>query len=449
MRRLGPALWPVVWAVLCAVGYGAISLLHYRQAAAASWDNAIFEEAVRGYAGFGPPIVDIKGPHFNLLGDHFSPVIALLGPVYRLFPQAQTLLVAQVVLFGLSVYVISSLATRTLTRWPAGVVSGAYGLSFGLQSAIVSRFHEVAFGVPMIALAGAAFVERRFRAVVGWSMPLLLVKEDLGLTIVAVGAALYLVGERRRGLGLAVAGGAGMLVTLLVLIPMFRDGTGYAYTLGGDGPLANLLTQGGRKLLTLVLTLGVGGFVAVLSPWSLLAVPTLGWRFTADNPYYWGTDFHYAAILMPVMAVAAIDVMRRREWTQIPGMLVLVGVTAFMARDSPVSELLDPDSWRPTPRATAAAAVLNTVPRDVRVDTDIGLIDQLVAGRQVTFIGTSGNARPDWVVLSNPEYGPAAAYATQRYGQRYVRVLQTGAFDVAVTAASSEGRRALRRAGAQ
>lgn len=432
MRR--PAVVPGVWALLCAALYVVIALRRFAQAEAASWDNAIFEEAIRGYGRFGPPIVDIKGPDFNLLGDHFSPVIALLGPVYRLLPHAQTLLIAQALLFAGSVYVVSAVAARTLPPGPAAAVGGAYGLSFGLQSAIVAEFHEIAFGVPLVALAGAAFVERRFGAVVGWSVPLVFVKEDLGLTIVAIGAALFLVGERVRGIWLAFAGAVAMVVTMLVVIPHFRDGTGYAYALGGAGPLANLLDEPGRKALTLLLTGCVGGLVGVLSPWALVAVPTLAWRFAADNPFYWGTDFHYGALLMPVMATAAIDVLRRHRWAIVPGTAVLVAVTAYLFGDSPARTYLDRDAWEPTSRQIAAEAVLDTVPRRVRVDSDIGLMIHLVTDRDVTFIGTPGNAVPDWVVLDatiSPDQRSAADYATGRYGQRFVPVLQAGPFDVA------------------
>jgi len=400
----------------------------------ASWDNAIFEEAVRGYSHFGAPIVDIKGPGFNLLGDHFSPVLALLGPVYRLFPDARTLLLAQVALVALSVHVVTAVALRNLSHLPAIIVSGAYGLSFGLQSAIVAEFHEVAFAVPLLALAGAAYVEGRHRAVVGWALPLLLIKEDLGLTVAAIGAALCLSGERRRGIALAVLGVAGTVLAVFVVIPAARDGSAYAYAFGGDGPLSTLPTELSRKAMTLVLTLAVGGVVAVLSPWALVAAPTLAWRFAADNSHYWGTDFHYSLLLMPIMAIAGIDAMRRHAWSVYPAVVVLVGVTAWMFPHSPVRQYLDRQAWEPTSRELAAEMVLDTVPLGVRVDSDIGLIVHLVTGRDVTFVGTPGNAIPDWVVLDHTistGRATAARYASDRYGQSFRTVLTIDAFDVA------------------
>ena len=43
------------------------------------------------------------GPGFNLLGDHFQPIVALVAPFFRLFPTPVTLLVAQALLTAVSV----------------------------------------------------------------------------------------------------------------------------------------------------------------------------------------------------------------------------------------------------------------------------------------------------------------------------------------------------------
>lgn len=435
----------LVWALTCGGLYAAIALIKFARADVASYDTAIFEEGIRGYAYGGWPIVPIKGAGYNLLGDHFSPAIALVAPFYRLFPHTQTVLIAQAVLIALSVFVIAELAGRRLGRWLGPAVASAYGLSFGLQSAVESGFHEVALGIPLLALSGAAFVDQRWRAVIGWSLPLLLVKEDLGLTVAAIGGALFLVGERRRGVGLAVAGVVGTALEVLVLIPWARsDQTGYAYALGGDGFLAALGEDPGRKLLTVVLTLAVGGLVAAASPWVVVALPTLAWRFAADNPYYWGTDWHYSLLLMPIVAVAGIEAMGRLERTRLVGGLALAVITALSVTSnglihSSVKSWLAPSSWQATDRSRAAEQVLDVVPAGATVDADIGLITQLVAGRDVRWIGTQTmDGPPDWIVLDHDPasniHSPTSVinYAAERYANhRYVIALDVWPFEVA------------------
>src|SRR5215213_272353 len=128
-------------AVAVGTAYGVLTLTRYRRFTISSWDHAIFEQAVKGYARPGAPIVDIKAPGFNILGDHFSPIDALIAPVYRMFPSAQTIVLAQVVLIAISVAVIALVAMRHLGTAIGAVIGVAYGLSFGLQSGVEAEFH--------------------------------------------------------------------------------------------------------------------------------------------------------------------------------------------------------------------------------------------------------------------------------------------------------------------
>ena len=418
-------LLAAVLALASAVVYGAVSLVRFDRFTIASFDNAIFEQAVKSYAGLGAPVVDIKGPGFNILGDHFSPVTALIAPFYRLFPSAQTILLAQVVLIAVSVYVIAVLGMRTVGTLVGAAIGVAYALSFGIQSAVEADFHEVAFAAPLLALAGAAYVDRRFGRVVMWSVPLLLVKEDMGLTVAAIGAVLWLAGERRRGAALALGAIAAMALVLLVIVPGFNAGGAYAYsgTLGGDrGIVATLLDASDRKLATAVLTVAITGFAALASPWVLLVLPTFAWRFAGDVPFYWGTEWHYSLVLMPIVFVAMIDAMHRRpalRWATPVGLVV----GAFMMVSSPVAALADPATYADPPRADAARMVLSLVPKGASVETDIGLIGHLVTDHTVYWLGTTGSAKPQYVLfdvdagIGSPR--DVATYAEQAHGGTY------------------------------
>jgi uncharacterized membrane protein len=392
-------------AVLVALGagiaYGVLSLRRYAQVEVTSWDLAIFEQALQGYAQLSAPIVDVKGPGFHILGDHFSPIYAVLAPVYRVVPGAQVLLLAQVVLVAVSAYVVTALAVRHLGRWRGVTLGACYALSFGVQSAIRVDFHEVAFAAPLLALAGAAWVERRPGAVVGWSLPLLLVKEDLGLTVAVIGALLWWTGERRRGPALVVAGVGGFLLTVLVVLPAFNDGGAYAYTgtLGGDrGVLATAVTALDTKLLAVVLTVAITGFAALFSPWALLALPTFAWRFTGDVHHYWGTDWHYSLVLMPIVFCAAIDAIKRRRSLRhlVP---VAAGVTAVTLIGSPLASLLDADLYRETPRAAAVREAVDRLPDGASVETDIALLSHVVTDHEAYWTGTIDDVRPEYVLF--------------------------------------------------
>jgi uncharacterized membrane protein len=92
-----------------AAGYSVFSLTLNRAFQTSTFDLVIFDQAVRSYARFQPGISIAKGlhsgfgPHFSVLGDHWSPILASLAPLYWIHDNPETLLVAQAVLFALAI----------------------------------------------------------------------------------------------------------------------------------------------------------------------------------------------------------------------------------------------------------------------------------------------------------------------------------------------------------
>src|SRR5581483_9776412 len=92
-------------------------------------------------------------------------------------------------------------------------------------------------------------------------------------------------------------------------------GDGGAFAPGGHPSVGALISQffhaWPQKLETLVLLLLPTAFVALRSPVSLIAVPSLALRFESTNSAYWGTAWHYNATVMPIVFVAAVDGLAR------------------------------------------------------------------------------------------------------------------------------------------
>ena len=302
-----------------------------------SWDLAIFSELAKAYAHLQAPIVPIKGDGFNLLGDHFHPILILLGPIWRLFPTPLSLLVTQDLLLAVSAWPLTRLASRLTNQWVGGALGLVYVLSWGMQGAVAAQFHEIAFAMPMLAFASVAFVERRWVAVAAWSAPLVLVKEDMGLTVLMIGVAVILtsvvpawyrtctVGDSsadgaddarnrsrglRLGVGMIVGGVAAFLFSVLVFLPAFNINGVWDYGLSSDKPASpDALTQKVKVVVMLVLTSGV---IGLTSPWLLVVLPTLAWRFLGSVDFYWVWDnWHYNVTLMPIALGALLDVVAR------------------------------------------------------------------------------------------------------------------------------------------
>ncbi|WP_254076662.1 DUF2079 domain-containing protein [Streptomyces pacificus] len=113
----------------------------------------------------------MRGDGFHLLGDHFHPLVAVLAPLYGLWPSPLCLLVAQSALLAVAVVPLARWAVRALGRRAAHVVAFGYGVSWGIASAAAFDFREVALAVPLLAFALAALGRRRWGRAVAWAAP--------------------------------------------------------------------------------------------------------------------------------------------------------------------------------------------------------------------------------------------------------------------------------------
>ncbi len=335
----------------------------------------------------------------NYLGDHVSPIILPLAPLYWLWPDALLLLLLQAAALALGAWPLALLARRRLLpHWPHGahlaaLLLAAIYLTYPALG-FVNRFefHEEVFAVPLLLLAFWALEARRLGAMSLALLLAMLTKEDVGLTVAAIGlwawwrgraAPVTLSGsgtqpspardaseeppphpvtlsgsgtqpspahdaseesprrarwlrtdrpeqpvthrDRRlqaAGLAWAAIGVTWSLLALFVVIPHFRGAesdTLARYAWLGSGPfdilsgaiqnpsrIAGHLLGEPRRIWMLVKFLLPVGFLPLLSPAILIALPTLAINWLAGNLYQASIYFHYATLMIPVMFAAAV-----------------------------------------------------------------------------------------------------------------------------------------------
>jgi uncharacterized membrane protein len=286
---------------------------------------------------------------------------------------------------------------------------------------------------------------------------LLLVKEDLGFTVIVYGLLLFIQGRMRIsesgvrddasataqqfvGMWLAIIGTAATLLIFFVIIPAFNPDHAWDYwnTLGSSEPksvgdwIVGVLGEPDKWE-----TVGWLGFVVLFvwlrSPLAVLLVPTMAWRFLSDNEFHWGTGWHYSLPLMPIVFLATVEALvalRYSKWNPLralalalPALAAAVGV--FSLTQFPLSELAQPETYQPSPRAGAAETVIAAIPNDASVVSDLGLLNYLTENHQVFWMGTPGDEiQPDYIVIDahswwSADPGDAAYYAMMTYGGIY------------------------------
>jgi uncharacterized membrane protein len=426
------------------------SLILFRRFLASTFDLVIFDQGIRGYAHFRAPVSiargvsDGQGAHFMLLADHWSPILALLAPLYWIHDDPTTLLVAQGVLFALAIPPLWAYTRRKLGAGAAYFVCVAYALSLPVMGAVIFDFHEVAF-VPVLT---AVMVER-FDAGKRWAgvlaaVALLLVKEDMGLLVAGFGC--YLLLTRRRpetwiGLAFVIGGVTDTWVATQVLIPAFGGSATFYWAYGQFGPtlgsaLANVLTHPlhavhvfvtpAVKARTMIGLLAAFGFLPLASPMVVAVLPLLAERMLASGyPFWWWADYQYDAFVVMMLCCAAVDGAARLQrhwpaswdrWLTYPfsrpawlrhggapwkaATLWAAGICAAALvyfPSSPFGPLLHPGFYGVNARMRAAAAAVAHVPSGVEVEASDNLGPRL-SGRDTVLLLDGTPRWAPWVV---------------------------------------------------
>ena len=254
----------------------------------------------------------------------------------------------------------------------AWVVAVSYGLAPGFGALIGFDFHEVALAVPLLAFSMAAMLRSDHRAAVLWALPLVLVKEDLGLTRRGVGCRGVPARVTPLGDVAMVVGVASFLLIVLWLLPATQGSGGFAEAYGPTGPAdaLRILAEGAdNKLRTVLFLLVPTGFLALRSPMLLLvALPTYGWRFLSDRYTYWDPWYQYDAVLVPIAVAAMIEGARllSAPLRRLGLVAALIGTLALVPQQA-FAQVWQRDFWRTPDRTAAVDRALAKIPTGSRV----------------------------------------------------------------------------------
>ncbi len=435
MRRRSP-LWPTVPAVF--VLYAAYSLSRPAQFLTAGYDLGIFDQALRAYARFQAPLVPLKGEHFNLLGDHFHPILVTLVPFYWIWNDARVLLLAQAALIALSCVFVWRIGRRRFPGLVSWLLVVGYAIAWPLQTMADFDFHEVAFAVPLIAWALDALDGRKDRQLLIAGLLLLLVREDMGAIVLLLGVIRIFRRPRWLGALLIVIGAGAFILIVMVVMPAIA-GRGYGYWdysvlgSGAGDAVHTILTDPLKvvvafftpsiKVTTLVALFAPVFLLCFLSPYVLLALPLLAQRMLSDRSALWETQFHYNAPVWIILAIAAIDGLGRlrrirglrHPWVvrgiAIAFAVIPVGLTLSGTLNTyPFNRMLYGSAWTQTSHMQAQRDIIGDVPAGVCVTADDRLVPPLIRNDRVT-VASVPAPRVDFFLLDTTE--PEAAHVNE------------------------------------
>ncbi|HSW95665.1 MAG TPA: DUF2079 domain-containing protein [Patescibacteria group bacterium] len=319
----------VALVAIYALVFGTLSLIRHWSFHSTGLDLGVFDQVLwntsQGRFMESTLSLDRCVPH-SFFGDHFSPILVALVPLYWIAPHPETLLVVQTIALAAGALPVYLLARALLPRGIERLIwVFAYVLGAPLAFITLYDFHEVSLSVVPLGFATYFLVTRRTAPMVASLLIAFTVKEEFALIGIGFGIALAFQGRWRTAALVAFGSAAVFIVTLKVIIPAFADAP-YQYlgryaSLGGDelailrtlilDPLRDIrvLFQGevGSKVVFVLSLFGPGLLLALRSRWAVVpSIVPLGYLLLSDYGGEHTLHNQYGAPIIPLALGASI-----------------------------------------------------------------------------------------------------------------------------------------------
>jgi uncharacterized membrane protein len=373
-----------------------LSIQQHRAFHTCALDLGQFDQAIWNTAHGRFFVNTLKPP--NTLGYHFSPLMALISPLYLVWPDIRLLFVIQTValaLAGLPLFQLMRERNPTL----APLVLAAYYLNPALHEVNLSEFRRITLAVPFTSLAFYGLIRGRRRWILGGLLPALLCKENVSIIVIAFGVYLLLKNrEVKLGGGLLILGLLWAIIVPFVVIPHFGSGAYpqlpkyYSYLGDNIGEalqtlshapliwLENTLTM--TRLEALFRLLLPTGFLVFLAPTIFaLSFPLFGYMLASDAPSMYKLQSWYPALLLPILFfAAAVGLKRFKGRKQLWAAFYLLAMSAigyWLYSPAPLAHGFQSDRFIVTEHARWGEAILARVPPTASVSAQDALVPHL------------------------------------------------------------------------
>ncbi|MCG3137918.1 MAG: hypothetical protein HJJLKODD_01773 [Phycisphaerae bacterium] len=374
------------------------------------------------------------GHHF--FGEHFSPILYLLVPIFALYPHIQTLMFigAFAVLSG-SWAIYALLRGQGGSMFSAGMVAIAYLLYPSTSRIIYGSsygFHEILLAIPLMLWSFHFYLRRRW----GWMLLFMLlamgVKEDVVVVYTVFWTYVFLRGRKWWALGLALFSAGWFYIVVQHIGPHFNHTGEYAKyylwkNIGGTplGIAQTLLKDPALVLGRLSSWPAVNFCLALLLPLAILPirravvlviVPTLVFINLMDTSDFASIRFWHQATVIPVLWLAAVlammvaDEFRPLHVGRVAMVLscslmlhLLLGYSPFSNTGRDTAADLQRNALWHADRRKALQELHQLIPPTARVQATSRLMAHFIDNEQVYPLDKQPSPPADWVIIDLAE----------------------------------------------
>ena len=386
------------------------------------WDLSIYAQGAWKLSRFESPYVSIRELH--LFGDHASFSHVLLAPLFWLWSDARVLVLVESAALSALGLLIFREARERLERGPALLVLLVFLAHPATQFSWFEYYTPDVVALPFLLAAYRAVVRGKTRAAAVCSALALLTKENVALTVFALGLYGLISGRRRVGAMLCVLSALYLAFLMKVAFPFFNPG-GYIYSnrlYGAFAPdlpsairwLAHpahlwqriSMPESARYLSDLFAPLA---FLPALAPLQLAIGVQLPLNLISSWGYARSIHYHYSLMVLPFLFAAlahGLARFRRGSFVQgvATGALLACAVTALL-RDAPIWTALRVGSrghpFEQEPDRTGTRSLIDLIPKTASVAAHYRFLPALCLRDQIYLLPRMGppGSWPEYVLF--------------------------------------------------
>lgn len=397
-----------------------VSLQRFWQYEASYIDFGQYDQAIWKVSRFQEPIMYhfIHGK-INVLGDHVTPSVFLISPLYWFTDKSEMILIVQALAVALSGLVLYDIGKNILkNRLLAFSVLSCYFLFVGLQNAVITDFHELTVMTLPLMLTFWAIINKRTRLYFIFLILTLGFKEITFSLGIGIGIALFFLKKEWRKIGIStilisILWG---IIAFLIILPHFSRG-GYLYSAlipGGFFDKIYAFVDQPQKRSTLFYSFSSFSFLPLFAPqfWFAIIQDYAGRFLPRDFVTRWTLGMHYnaqSAVLLALSSIYGLKYLLKfslfKKYNLIISIILILN-SLFLFRfilHGPFLLFINPAFYVQTEKFSFLNDIINKIPKNTSVMTQNNLATRFTHQdvRLVTLDYV--NAKPEYILLDMRE----------------------------------------------
>jgi len=357
------------------------------------YDLSIVDQIVWKYSQFKAPITSIQFyPFTSLLTDHVELIYILIAPFYWFYNNVLTLLVLQTLLVSFSGIPIYFLARKKgINLWLSFSLLVSYLMFYGIQNALWSDAHSLAFGASFLAWLIYFLNSKNMRWIFITFFLTIICKEDMAFLTLLIGFIYFLIYRNRTAAYLVGLSLVYLFAIFYVYFPHFTH-DGYRYMAKG-GLFSDLNVSyyydSFDKRSVIFYSVAWFGLLPLLAP--LFLLPAFG-----DVTHYFifghlvtgaqGLFEHYRITLAPLLVLPTIIVISKykRLNTKLVATYIIIFALIFQyVLHLPLSYLGKKWFWHEPEAVKNIQTIIKDLPKDASVVSQNNIIPHIAHRDQV------------------------------------------------------------------